>query len=424
MALSEQEELELLTLEREKAQPAEAPKPKGMNAQQKAAYEDVMKKRPWGSGFAKATYELGGKVTDATGSPAAGAVTNFIANAIPSFAMMTKGPLTGEQTAHNAMVGQKGDVLSKGRELGLKVPPSQVNPSLTNRIVESVGGKAATAQRASEMNQDVAYAIAQREAGLSAAEPISKETLKIARDRLAQPYRDIAAIEPTGPLSMPPFKSPNETLKQISEARAKAKDLWVFYNKSGRPSIRTQALEASSKADELEQTLEAYANQAGRPDLIDKLREARTAIAKNYTVDRAMRGSSFDPSALSRLESRGKTPLSGDLETLMQMYRDFPKAMNPPQVGGSVGVNQLMPWLGGAGGGALGAALGGPAGAGIGAPAGVILGQTLPPVARSLALSPAYQALMANYAPITNSHVLPGLLANPALSGALYPQQR
>lgn len=383
-------------------------------------YEDTVKKRGWGSGFGPATYELGGKVTDMTGSPVAGAVTNFVANAIPSMLTMTRGPLTGAQEAHNAMAAQKGNVLAKGKELGLKVPPSQVNQSMTNRVVESVGGKAATAQQAADVNQDVAYAIAQREASLTPAESITKETLKAAREKLVQPYRDIAALEPTGALSAPPFKSPSETLKGISEARQKAKDLWVFYNKSGRPSLRDQALAASAKADELEQTLEAYASQAGRPDLVEKLRAARVAIAKNYTVERAMRGSSFDPSALARLESRGKTPLNGDLETLMQMYRDFPKAMNPPQVGGSVGVNQLMPWLGGASGGALGAVLGGPAGAGMGAPAGVILGQTLPPLARSLALSPQYQALMANYAPITNTSVMPGLLANPAITGSLY----
>lgn len=387
-----------------------------------AIYEDTVKKRGWGSGAGQATYNLGGAVTDATGSPLAGAATKFLADAVPSFLTMSRGPLTAEQTSHNAMVGQRSDVLSKGRDLGLKVPPSTVNPSMTNRVVESVGGKAATAQKASEVNQDVAYAVAQREAGLTPAEPIAVDTLKAARERIAQPYRDIAAMQPTGPLAHPPFKSPEQTLKEISESRKTAKDLWNFYNKSGRPSIRDKALEASAKADELEQTLEAYATQAGKPELVEKLRAARVALAKNHTVERAMRGSSFDPSALSRLESRGKTPLDGDLETLMQMYRDFPKAMNAPQVGGSVGVNQLMPWLGGAGGGALGAVLGGPTGAGLGAPAGVILGQTLPPMARSLALSPMYQSLMANYSPMTNSLALPGLLANPATAGALYPR--
>jgi hypothetical protein len=84
-----------------------------------------------------------------------------------------------------------------------------------------------------------------------------------------------------------------------------------------------------------------------------------------------MRGSSFEPAALSRMAG-SNSPISGDLDTIMKMYRDFPKAMAAPQVGGSVGVNQLLPWLGGGAGGIAGAMLHGPTGAGLGSMAGLI----------------------------------------------------
>lgn len=383
---------------------------------QRAVAEDAMK-RGWGTGVPGFIHELGGKVTDLTGSPAVGAVTNFLANAIPSFFLATKGMpgASPKQASANALATQKQAVLGKGRELGLKVPPSQANPSLTNRVLESVGGKHATAQQASSANQDVVYAIAQREAGLTPSEPISREALKAARERLSQPYRDIAALEVKGPLSKPPFKGPAKTLEDLKEVRKEAKDLWAYYNRSQKPSALKEAKAASAKADQLEKALEVHAKEAGRPDLVEKLRQARTALAKNYTVERAMRGSSFEPAALSRLESRGMTPLGGDLEAVMKMYRDFPNAMNAPQVGGSVGVNQLLPWLGGSAGGVAGAMLGGAQGAGMGAPAGVILGQTLPPLTRSMILSQPYQALMANSPQMGNPSLL-RMLANPSVA--------
>lgn len=48
-----------------------------------------MKEKGWGSGFPALAHELGGKVTDLTGSPAAGVAANFLTNAIPE--MVTSG---------------------------------------------------------------------------------------------------------------------------------------------------------------------------------------------------------------------------------------------------------------------------------------------------------------------------------------------
>lgn len=57
-----------------------------LTPEQQAALDD-MRARPWGSGLPKAIHELGGKVTDITGSPVAGGVTNFLLNAIPELLM-------------------------------------------------------------------------------------------------------------------------------------------------------------------------------------------------------------------------------------------------------------------------------------------------------------------------------------------------
>lgn len=395
-------------------------RPSQLTPEQQAAFKDAMT-RGFGSGVPKFFYDLGGKVTDLTGSPAAGFAANVLPQALMSLYTMPKGlpsPTSGEQSA-NALASQRQKVLEAGKNLGLKVPPSQVNPSLGNRVLESVGGKIATGQQAAATNQDLIYQVAQREAGIAPNQPINSESLAAARDAMSQPYRDIANLESSGPLSQPPFKSPAQTLEALKDARNEAKQLWAYYNRQQIPEVLRQAKAASTKADAIEQALEAQATAAGRPDLVDQLRAARVALAKNYTVERAMRGSSFDPSALAKLESRANVPLSGDLETLLQMQKDFPKAMAAPQVGGSVGVNQLMPWLGGSAGGLAGATLGGPHGAALGAPAGVILGQTIPPAARAIMLSPLYQSLFANVPQDLGNPSLLRLLASPALAQSL-----
>lgn len=57
---------------------------KPMTPEQQAAWNDVMVNRPWGSGIPKVANELGGKVTDLTGSPMAGYIANIATQAVPA----------------------------------------------------------------------------------------------------------------------------------------------------------------------------------------------------------------------------------------------------------------------------------------------------------------------------------------------------
>jgi hypothetical protein len=77
-------------------------------------YEDVVKKRGWGTGFAPAVEELGGKVTDVTGSPAAGVAANVVGQAIP---MLFGGNVSGSAAA---------PVMEKGAE---KLMQSALKPA-------------------------------------------------------------------------------------------------------------------------------------------------------------------------------------------------------------------------------------------------------------------------------------------------------
>ena len=60
-----------------------------LNPEQAAQFQAVMT-QGWGTGVPKAIYDIGGRVTDVTGSPAAGAATGFLLNAIPAFLTLVR----------------------------------------------------------------------------------------------------------------------------------------------------------------------------------------------------------------------------------------------------------------------------------------------------------------------------------------------
>jgi hypothetical protein len=65
----------------------ESPKPQTRDEAYKA-----FKEKGWGTGLPKAAYDLGGKVTDATGSPAAGYAANVVTQALPALFSGSKMP--------------------------------------------------------------------------------------------------------------------------------------------------------------------------------------------------------------------------------------------------------------------------------------------------------------------------------------------
>ena len=273
----------------------------------------------------------------------------------------------------NARAAELSRVLREGQNAGLRVPPSQANPSATNRILESIGGKAATKQAAALRNQDVAYSLAQKTAGLMPDQAITETSLSAAREAAAAPYREVAQTSPQAAHALELWRNANH----------EAKLNWTEHARQGTVAAYKKATEADQLAelalDEIEDIAGPVAKQA--------LQAARIQIAKIHTVARSMAGASFDPAKLAR--QRGTT---GDLQMLAEFTRNFPKAMERPQLQGSPGVNQLMSWLGVGTGGALGAALGGPGAAG--AVLGSAATQSVPPLARALMLSGPYQRAM------------------------------
>ena len=262
--------------------------------------------------------------------------------------------------------------LAAGQAAGFTVPGSAVNPTMGNKALESFAGKAAVGQEASIRNNAAADAVARSEANLRPDQALSVQALRDARKAAAGPYRELTAISPKAAADM-------DALKQ---ARLDSKLNWQDYSRNQTVAAYKEATRADKLAEALENSLEAQAQQVGRPELVAALRDARRQIAKIHDVEKALNvgTGSIDPAVLGRMADRG-APLSGGLKTIGDFQQAFRPYMREASTVPTPGTSKLAAVLSGAMG-AGGFAAGGPAGLAAGA-----IPFTVPPAARELSLA-------------------------------------
>ena len=234
--------------------------------------------------------------------------------------------------------------IKEAQSAGYVLPPTVTGGGTASKAVESLGGKAAIGQEASIRNQQITNKIARAEAGLSENEPITEGTLRAAREKIAQPYRDIADLSP---------KAASD-LEKLKSTRADAKAQWQFYNRSADPKALKAAEKLDDKAEALEKSIEAEAvkqtmgQSALAKGLVDRLKEARKALAKNYDVEKALNVGSgdVDAAAIGRmLDKRGEQAVTGGLGTIGRFAEAFPKfARERPSGDSGPGVSKLTPY--------------------------------------------------------------------------------
>jgi hypothetical protein len=110
-----------------------------------------------------------------------------------------------------------------------------------------------------------------------------------------------------------------------------------------------------AKAHELESEIEETVKRLGRPELIDRLRDARQLIARTYDVERAMNLGDGNISAqiIGRMFDQGR-PLTGELATIGKFAQAFPRVTRdasivpPSGVSGTDAAMSAVLGLGGA----------------------------------------------------------------------------
>jgi hypothetical protein len=257
------------------------------------------------------------------------------------------------------------------KEAGFSLPPTQVNPSIWNKIVEGFAGKIKTAQDLSLKNQPVGNDLVRQGLGLAEDTPLTKATLAGVRKQAGQAYervRDSGTVtaDPVYAASLDKVAAPFERAAKdfpdaarrdvLDAVRAARRDSFDASSAVDQISIlRDKADSAYAAQDKklgraykdiagaLEEQLGRHLKDIGAPDnVITDFQNARQNIAKSYTVEKHLneKSGNVDMRGLAADLKKGK-PLSGELKTVAEFGADFPKAAQLPEKIGGV---PQSPW--------------------------------------------------------------------------------
>lgn len=363
------------------------------------------------------TTDIAGKVFRPETAAVLGAGVNTGIQAAPSLLLRGLKPVAANIAAKSdqraadlkSINSVKDQTIKDARERGYVFPQSEIEGSFIGNKVESLGGKAATAQEANRRNQAVSDKIGREEAGLAPNEPLDKPTLAAARDRIAAPYREVTNASPAAA----------QALEKVRALRNEAHGEWDHFAVSRDPAVKAKAKALDAEALRQEGIIDMEATRLGIPGLLDRVRQARKELAKNYDVERALNlgDGHVDARVWGRMLDRDK-PLSDGLRVAARTAEAMDRFMKAESSTPSPGVSKLHWPLAGA------LALGGHATLG---PAGALMGllPLLDGPARSLALSKLMQKPR-TYGPGTLSEVMSGATSDQAtgLAALLQAQQR
>jgi hypothetical protein len=286
--------------------------------------------------------------------------------------------------------------LQNARKAGYVVPPSTTNPTVANRAIEGISGKAATQQSATVRNQSVTNRLVRQELGMGASAPITSQTLRVIRTNAGKVY---AAVKGSGDVVtdaqylddvtnltadvdsiLKDFPEMGQSghhgqkpgvLSGVSEIKALQDGLLRdrFDANSAVELIKKLRHEASANlkwnvadpsknalgsaqkeaAGIVEDQVERHLQSTGKGNLASEFSKARTLIAKTYSVESALNDATGNVVA-TKLASqlRAHKPLTGNLDLAARFAAAFPKAAGEQTT--SPGVSAVDALIGMAGG--------------------------------------------------------------------------
>lgn len=328
-----------------------------------------------GAGLGAATTEgdVRDRILGAAGGGAGGIAGNVIGKGLGAGANWLIQRRAAQIAADAAAAGGKPAAAQAAMSAGYVLPPTEINPSLLNSALEGFSGKIKTSQSASQSNQPVTNKLAQVGLGLPQDRPITIDALKSLRategqnysalgstgtvspgpaydsalDAIVAPYTQAARSFPEAQpnpliaqingLRTPQFDAA-DALSKISTLRDAADTAYGSQNKLMGKSLKSAANALEDALDEhvsgLQSGAQAFEAQGVPPgtlpdygSMLENFRNARTNIAKSYSVQSALNNATGDVSApkLAAQLAKGR-PLSDELLTIAQAGQAFPKA--------------------------------------------------------------------------------------------------
>lgn len=271
-----------------------------------------------------------------------------------------------------AQLTQSQQVAQRAIAEGATLPPTQVNPTMLNRLLEGFSGKQQTSQVASIKNQELGGIQARKALDLPPNTPITIDVLNQARAskgpaydavRLVPEYKTDAAfigkiderinslqkMSKTVPvteelsllngLKQESFDG-NGVVELIKRLREDAStNSSVFANSKDKNIGKTQKFAVT----QLEDLLDRRLTDLGQKDAVKNLKDAREYIAKTYEIQKVLNDATGDIS-LAKLGQRaaaGKI-IPAELQNLSNAAAAFPTAFqNVSRIGSVPGISPL-----------------------------------------------------------------------------------
>lgn len=270
-----------------------------------------------------------------------------------------------------AQLTQSQQVAQRAIAEGATLPPTQVNPTILNRLLEGFSGKQQTSQVASLKNQEVINTQARKSLGLAPDTPITpqvlqqyRETKGLAYDALrSNPayYTDRTFIGDVNKRIADLQKLSNTTdvsaeinvLNGLKQLRFDGDGLVEQIKRlrydgegnlaSGSPKDRSLGQAQKFAAKQLEDLAERNLQNFNQPDVMKNFKQARQDIAKSYTIEKSLNAATGDVSGakLGQRAAAGKI-VPAELQSVANAAAAFPTAFqNTARIGSVPGISPL-----------------------------------------------------------------------------------
>lgn len=336
------------------------------------------------SGALQPSTSTGETLTNIGLGGAAGTVGTAVGQKIAQVAASRAAARTAAAKAEEALNAERDATLASGRSAGYVIPPTSVNPSATATALESVSGKAATRQAATNANQKVTNSLVRQDLGLPADAPITPQALDSVRKQAGNVYNAVksagtvtsdqqyandlqAALTGSPQLQSAyagiggqadqrlqdlvkavdvPQHDASDIVEAVKYLRNQAKGNFKGAFASGNPDTLAVAHGQQDVADSMEDLLKRHLQATGQTGLADAWDAARTTIAKSYSAEAALNGNNVSATNLALQAKRGK-PMSGGMDLASRFGTHFGDVAGLPKSG--PGVSKLAATVAGAG---------------------------------------------------------------------------
>lgn len=270
-----------------------------------------------------------------------------------------------------AQLTQSQQVAQRAIAEGATLPPTQVNPTILNRLLEGFSGKQQTGQVASIKNQEVINTQARKSLGLAPDTPITPQVLQEYRTVKGQAYdalrsnpayytdrtfisdvnKRIADLQKIGDTTdvraeinvlngLKQLRFDGDGLvEQIKRLRGDAETNLSSGNARDISLGRAQKFASQQLEDLAERNLEKF----NQPDVMKNFKQARQDIAKSYTIEKSLNAATGDVSGakLGQRAAAGKI-VPAELQSVANAAAAFPTAFqNTARIGSVPGISPL-----------------------------------------------------------------------------------